>query len=211
MSIAITKALVADVLKNHQRYKWTLQGFGMLRTYLPNDVRLHVWDDRFAVPNVSLIHDHPWHFESLIVAGLLQNTRFAVMEDYAHRPGAVIGNQSRLHLGHAYMRRVIRPGAGFEVLSKDKPCALWPDKMELFKEGDVYGQRANEVHESRPVRGTVTVVQRNRNGYDDKPMLDEANVFYPQGGEWVSGEPREATPQEIEDIIGFSLHTWFQA
>lgn len=57
---------------------WTVQGFGMLRCYLDSDkrFRLNIWDDRLAVPHVSVIHDHPWSFDSWIINGIFHNQRF---------------------------------------------------------------------------------------------------------------------------------------
>jgi hypothetical protein len=51
----ITKALVKNILEKATSYKWSLQGFGMLRLYLSKDVRMHVWHPDFAVKKVS--HD----------------------------------------------------------------------------------------------------------------------------------------------------------
>jgi hypothetical protein len=61
--------------------KWTVQGFGMIRTYIPGPVydkqfRLNVWDSRLRVPNVSVMHDHPWDMTSWIISGLMINTRY---------------------------------------------------------------------------------------------------------------------------------------
>src|ERR1039458_5729288 len=65
---------------------WTVQGFGFLRTYFgppdaPKRFRLNLWDSHFTVPDVSIIHDHPWHFTSIVIAGQLFNNRYIVEPD----------------------------------------------------------------------------------------------------------------------------------
>jgi hypothetical protein len=47
-----TQASVLQILANPFDYKWTIQGFGMLRTYLDSEhsERLHIWDPDIAVP-----------------------------------------------------------------------------------------------------------------------------------------------------------------
>lgn len=183
------KTFVKEILQDPFKRSWTLQGFGMLRTYLPDDIRLHVWDERYQVPNVSLVHDHPWHFESEIVVGSLRNTR------YSKDPSGC---------GYPMMERTIRPGEGFEILSPDVPCHLKEHDPEYHGASQRYSQQADEIHSTLYIRGTVTVVQRKRVG------ADVAKVYYPVGEEWVSGEPRTATAAEIKDICSYSLEKFFK-
>lgn len=72
------KLLVKSILENPtpQTRNWSLQGFGFLRSYLSSELRLHVWDSRYRVKNVSGIHTHPWDFDSYIVAGELHQFRY---------------------------------------------------------------------------------------------------------------------------------------
>lgn len=75
--LRFVRPLVRSVLENWANHRWSLQGFGMLRAYLSDrKLRLHVWNSKFAVPDVTTIHDHPWNFESLVVAGKITNTRY---------------------------------------------------------------------------------------------------------------------------------------
>lgn len=55
----ITKLFVKTILSNPENFKWSIQGLGMLRVYLSDEVRLHIWDSRFKVPGVSPLHNHP--------------------------------------------------------------------------------------------------------------------------------------------------------
>jgi hypothetical protein len=188
---ALTHALVLDCLQNWRTRQWQLQGFGMLRTYLPNDVRLHVWSGLFAIPGVTTIHDHPWDFDSLVVAGRLHNTRFHAFKRLPDMPAP-----------NAYMMRSIKPGVGLQVIADDAPVWLRKCATETYEAGSTYRQAANEIHESRPEDGTVTLVHRRRVG------ADVARSFYEADKGWVSAEPREATEHEARAIIEHSLATW---
>ena len=68
----IIQALAAEILRRPHGYKWSLQGFGMLRLYLSDNIRLHVWTTEHRVENVSDIHDHPWDFISTVLFGQLK-------------------------------------------------------------------------------------------------------------------------------------------
>lgn len=190
---AMTKGVIQHILETATKFEWTLQGFGMLRTYLPGDLRLAVWDSRYAVPNVSVIHDHPWSFESLVVAGRLHNTRFVISEKQ------LLPTSVRLFC------KTIRPGIGFIDLSET--TEVWGDLCfrERYEEGQTYKQRADEVHWSQPDDGTVTLVARVRG---DAP--DAARTLW-ESGDWVSAEPRRACDDEVLDITQRALERWFAA
>lgn len=186
--IEATRSLAMSILMSPNDRDWTLQGFGMLRTYLPGDVRLHVWDSRYRVENVSLIHDHPWDFESLIVAGQITNTRYQIC-------GPAYGQK--------FMCREIRPGEGLVPLTTDRPCVLSANPPEILAVGNRYRQRANEIHASEHVDGTVTIVQRRRVGED------KARVFFHEQLGFVSAEPRKATVDEVYTICKQALEMHF--
>ena len=187
------KAMAEHILRHASAFRWELQGFGMLRCYLPGDVRLQVWDGIFAVPGVTTIHDHPWHFDSLIVAGELYNERFTECKPWSQDPQPT------------HMKRSIVPGIGLRRAGtgEDEPVRLVSKGVEHYRAGQTYHQQADEVHESRPVRGTVTIIRRQRVG------ADVARSYYPHGTEWVSAEPRLATVRERDDIIEHALRKWF--
>ena len=187
---AANREFVRRVLINPFDWEWSVQGFGMLRTYLDTEkrFRLNVWDRRLAVPNVSLIHDHPWHFKSYIISGGFVNTR------YYNDPN-----------GDEYDYMVIKTGEGGgpDGVSGTirMSSAILP---ENYKQGDMYSQEAREVHKSVYTDGAVTLNDRT-------PLLDSdhATVFWPHGESWVDAEPRLATAQEIMVTCGKALRLFY--
>lgn len=183
------KIFAKDMLQNPGRYEWSLQGMGMLRTYLPDWCRLQVWDTRHAFPGVSVIHDHPWHFDSLVLGGIVRNYRYKI--------------ESVPIIRATHMVRTIQPGVGLKVLAEDSPVYLADAGTDVVYAGQVYQQRADEIHASNPEIGTVTLIQRERVG------ADVARTFYPIGSEWGTAEPRPATRAEIKTITEYALRRWF--
>lgn len=182
------KLLTQAVLEYPHERKWTLQGLGMLRTYLEKpDVRLHVWDSRYRFPNVSMMHDHPWHFRSHIVAGIVNQKR------YTYNTHGLI-----------QMRQTILCGTGGGLCGGPERVILHAGDWEKYYEQETYTQRAEEIHISLPVDGTVTIVHREV--ADD---ADHAHVFWNVAEKWVTAEPRPATMQEVTKITEFALNRWF--
>lgn len=202
----LVQRIFTDAIARDGEYgPWTLQGLGMLRTYLGKDkaVRLHVWDDRYiAEPTPSELHTHPWSMHSKIVAGEVLNTRYTVTQPqyeiqdervYEYNPYEAM-----------YMAQTIFCGQGGGLCGLPEPVVLREGQTERYVEGMVYKQQPDEIHKSNPLRGTVTLVTR---GFGED--VDHASVFWPQGGEWVTAEPRQATPEEVVAILTTSLETWF--
>lgn len=188
---------------------WTLQGFGMLRLYLSRDksMRLHVWDDRYAVPHVSEMHDHPWDFDSVVVTGEVRNHRFRQMIPNEKTEPLLAFDYFRREQGlEMFRRQTIRCGEGGCEVGGLEDVVLRREPEEIVRAGRSYRQAANEIHVSRPLRGSVTIVKRTVPEGGDP---DFAHVFIEPGQPWVSAEPRLATPEEIAAITGTALLTWF--
>lgn len=193
MTLKMTQTLVRFILTHSYRYKWSMQGFGMLRLYLPGDMRLNIWDNRYTIPNVSLMHTHPWNFDSLIVSGRLTNELYQIVDD---NTAAATYNMYKL-----YWKQDIVPGPGgglVNVAPKNKVKIGLLGSYE-YHAGDMYHQQAEELHISRPDTGTITLNVRQRVGNDI------AVVCWPEDTEWVSAEPREATEEEVLDIVSLAL------
>ncbi len=190
-----TKAFVHNILSNYGDHSWTVQGFGFLRMYFgphenPKRYRLNLWDSRFTVPGVSTIHDHPWHFNSIIIAGAFCNQRY-VMDD------------SQCDFSHSFTTIRTGEGGGMEK-SPITECLLVPQKPELYIAGDTYHQDASEIHETIFTDGTVTLNERT-----PLPDGDHARVFWPYDESWVDAEPRAACASELTAAITSCLDRWF--
>lgn len=184
------RELAKKILQRAEAYEWTLQGFGMLRLYLGTVGRLHVWDDRYAVPGVSVIHDHAWDLASTVLSGELTNIVYQVQA-----PG--------IDCGALYSCQTLLTGEGGGLIGNPVPVRLERVEFGLYGPKRVrqhYAQVACEVHETRAVRGTVTLVERAE-GEGQKT----ARSFWPVGEMWISAEPRPATVAEVRDICENAL------
>jgi hypothetical protein len=193
-NIDICRALVRSVLDCSDRIEWSLQGLGMLRCYLTEDIRLHIWDSEQAAPGVSSFHTHPWDFTSLVVAGRVVNQRF--------KESAIGPAHGGVTAKIPTMRQMIRCGEGGGLEGEPGPVYLAPQPPEICTAGCSYSQKATEVHESRPDDGAVTIIKRS---VPEDGHPDFANVYWPKGQEWVSAEPRPAKDREVRTIINKAL------
>jgi hypothetical protein len=195
--LTFTRALVRKAMLETPVSAWTVQGFGFLRTYFgppenPKSFRLNLWDSKFTVPNVSTIHDHPWDFSSLIVAGMFINQRYTVSD-----PETYIAREAT----HHFTTIKTGTGGGLEK-SPVEYCTLVPISHERYDVGDTYSQRAAEIHETVFKDGSVTLNERVGD-------TQHARVFWPVGTDWVDAMPRQATDEEVSGAVFRSLRDWF--
>lgn len=184
------RALVKTMLMYPRNHKWTTQGFGMMRTYLPHGpnpkrFRLNVWDAKMATPHVSTMHDHPWDFQSWIINGNFRNTRF--VED--------------AYNGDPWEYMTIMCGECGGAKSGSTPIRLRAFPTEHYTTGDIYRQKASEIHVSEYDDGTVTLNDRTGD-------TEHARVFWPAGSEWVDAKPRPATDMEVATATMLALEKW---
>lgn len=189
MEIDALRACVHAFLLSPFNQPWSVQGFGMLRTYFGADkkYRLNIWDSALAVKNVSILHTHPWHFTSWIMSGKFKNQRF-----YEARTGL---------LTHDWA--VIKTGEGGGPDGEKGSSRLLEGEPEFYMPGDTYMQSPEEIHASYFEDGTVTLNVRKRVGDGE-----HARVFWPHGEPWVDAEPRAANAEEITAVIGRALERW---
>lgn len=123
----------AAILEKPLDVEWSLQGFGMLRTYVSKSDRLHVWDSRFRARGVS---------------GVVANRRY------------VAGPPNPEGAGHLLSRLVCGPGGG--LVGMPSPCHLLSNggPPEVYPAGCRYRQNAAELQETNALDGTVTLVRR---------------------------------------------------
>jgi hypothetical protein len=180
MHLSLTQALVRKILEHPDEYPWTMQDLGLLGLRLDDrrEYRLHVWDRTCSVGEPP-VHDHPYDFTSVVVAGEMTNTRY--VEDPA---------------GTEYQRvRYTPPDEDARKTDTVKLSAA----ATTVTAGDEYSQRADELHDSRQVPGTVTII---RMSFRDLPVL---TVCTPGDAPWVSGRSRPPTPDELETITSAAL------
>jgi hypothetical protein len=177
--LAALQAAARFILINGEKFAWSLQGMGMLRVHMGN-ARLHVWDQNYAVPGVSMIHDHlQWGLRSTIVAGELVNQRY-VEADYPR--------------GRRFNCVTLKAGYGCKFVEEPRAIWLYKRMPEEYRPGDTYEQLPGEIHETKPQGIVVTLMEKSPTG------SDLARVFWPYGMEWGSAEPREATSNEVAAI-----------
>lgn len=183
----LLKTAIRQILMKSSEYEWSVQGFGMLRLYMGKQTRLHVWSKEVRVADVSDIHDHPWDFRSVIIAGQMMNTRF------------IKGAE-----GETYFTQQILCGAGGYPTGGIQQVKMWASPSEVYNEGEEYHQSASEIHQSIPNEGAVTLITRHF-----LPDTDHANIFWQPGKQWVSAEPRKATSADVRAITTYALERWF--
>ena len=179
---------------NLPREHWTVQGFGFLRLRVSPTMRLHVWDSRLRAPGVSDIHDHAqWAFTSHVISGQIVNVRFELCEPTCHN--AVAYNVATLRCGI---------GGGMTNPNDVQVVHLLPGKPELYLPGMSYSQEPDEIHRTLPADGTVTLIEQRRRD------TDTARVFWPLGGAWGNGIPRQATGDEIDQVGAYALANFYE-
>lgn len=191
----LTRDDVACILENHHRYEWQVQGFGMLRTYLPGDTepRLQVWDQRLATWSNNAIHDHPWAFRSTIYAGLLYNQRYRIDVTPSGANGSITD---------------IIPGTRGGQLSERpvRPCRIAPQPVEVYSLGDTYEQTHREMHLTKYAQGTVTLIDRF-----DREDADIARVAWLglAAAQPPFVNPHPADRATVALVIGDALRAWW--
>lgn len=178
-----------DYITDPLKYEWSVQGLGMLRTYVSETERLHIWHEDIRDPKASPIHDHPWSFKSEVLWGTVRQTRF----EYRHRKGFT----------QEWNMQPIHCGEGGGLKGESILVDLEEQPFEAYSSGQVYQQLANEIHWSRPSNNCVTLITRQYG--EDR---DTAHVFWPKDEEWGSAEPRPATRAEILHVTRSVLYKY---
>ncbi len=180
MDDPLPRTLVRTVLEHAADYAWTTQDIGLLGLRLDDrrEYRLHVWDPGSSVGEPP-VHDHPFDFTSTVVAGELVNTR------YEEDP-----------FGDEYRRERYSPPD--EDLRRTDTVRLSGTATTL-RAGDRYSQLAHELHDSRQLPGTVTIMRRTFH------EVAELTVCRRGEGTWVSGQSRPAAPEEVARITATAL------
>lgn len=187
---------VREILTDWRHYEWQVQGFGMLRIYLPGpgEPRLQVWDQRLATWSNNAIHDHPWAFESTIFAGMIYNQRYKIVPTEHQNPN-----------GHT---TEIVPGVRGGLLSERPvlPCRITPHPVEVYSMGESYSQTHREMHLTKYLPGTVTLITRSEREQEDIARI----AWYGQADEQPPFvNPYPATNDIAAAVIGDCLKAWW--
>ena len=184
MDNGLDKAFVYQLLAHAEDYPWTMQDIGLLGLRLDDrrEYRLHIWDPSLCGGEPP-VHDHPYDFVSQIIAGEMVNTRYS--EDPA---------------GLEYSR--IRYPTTNEDARGTADTVRLSGTATTYTEGGHYGLVAHELHDSRQLPGTVTVI---RMSFQDVPEL---TVCRRDDAAWVSGQSRPATSEEVKRFTAKAL-AWF--
>lgn len=188
---------VREILMYPLAYKreWTVQGFGMMRTYLDPEKtwRLNIYHPVLMVPNVSVVHNHPWDFDSWILGGTLTNIRYGASDEQSTFQHS--GTEGEAQYEYARIMTGIQSpvgdaGAG-GVMSQGTQWLI-PVDVTDYTAGNYYSMHHAEIHETRYTPGCVTLNRRCKIGDGE-----HATVFWPAGTPWVSAKPRIATQREV--------------
>lgn len=180
MDDSLTRALVRMILEHAEGYPWTMQGIGLLGLRLDErrEYRLHVWDPGSCVGDPP-VHDHPYDFSSTVIAGEMTNTRYA--EDPA---------------GVEYRRVRYSPG---NEDARTADAVRLSGTAATFAAGGTYTQRAHELHDSRQLPGTVTIIRMKFRDVRELTVCTRGEV------PWVSGQSRPAPSDEVKRITAAAL------
>lgn len=176
---------VVAILDHATDFEWTVQGFGMLRLYIKDFGRLHIWDSALRYPDVSMVHNHSWDLQSTIVSGEVVNTRY-----------------KRIWTGDRYHGHRIVCGVTFDgtVEANLGTVNLSPELVETLGPGQNYKQEAHEIHRTDAADGTVTIMKRQL-----EDVAGQADIYWPYGTKWGSAKPRIATTEEITNTADRAL------
>ena len=184
MDAGLVKALVHQVLVHSETYPWMMQDIGLLGLRLDDrrEYRLHIWDPSSCAGEPP-VHDHPFDFVSQIIVGEMVNTR------YTEDPEGFEYNRIRYSTSNEDVR-----GASDTVTLSGTPTT--------YTEGGRYSQGAHELHDSRQLPGTATII---RMAFKD---VSELTVCRREDATWVSGRSRPATAEEVKRFTTKAL-AWF--
>lgn len=172
------------ILEHAADHPWRIQDVGVLALWLDDQRRdrLHVWDPGGAIGEPP-VHDHPFDFTSTVIVGELVNTRYVEDAD-----------------GREYLRERYSPG---NERDRRADTVRLVGTSETVRAGASYRQLAHELHDSRQVPGTVTVVHFDN--FFDPHDVPELTLCRRTDTPWVSGLARAATPDDVQRITAAAL------
>lgn len=157
--------------------KWRTHGVGFIKAYLSENLRLHIFHKMFLTPGITMHHTHPWNFQSEVLIGELTNLR---LEKIDGKPNF---NEGTIDCSNF---------CGIE--GEPQPVHLFPAVWETFVPGQIYRQRAYEIHANEAQDGTVTLMERSAE-------RGTAKVYWPIGTEYIDADIGTPTDAQILQAV----------
>jgi hypothetical protein len=194
-----TRALVEAILQRAENYTWEVPANGRLTLVLePNVTVVNVFESKYRQLGTTAIHSHTVGFRSEIVGGVMRQHR------YRRR---IVASKEDLVARSYWEQELTLDG---KLSGEPSECCLAEQPIEVYAAGEYYEIAANEIHQSVPEDGTVTLVTRQ---YLTNPRC--VSTFWPYTplapGAKPSGKiiPQPAASEVIADVISCALSTWF--
>ncbi len=194
----IRNSLLKLILENATKFEWSIQGLGMFRCYVDYNTRLHVWAEDWRDEAASDMHTHPWNFRSHILKGSAIN--YWMGEDNLESPDS--GQPLEI-----YNKRLLHCGENCHFINEAEKVGLFKSFSRKCIAGDTYSMSSSQIHVFEPQEDyTVSLVYREL-PKDANP--DNAYVYWKEGTEWGSAEPRPATKEEVEKMSKAVLEKYY--
>jgi hypothetical protein len=165
-------------------FQWRRHGIGFIKAYLDEERnhRLNIYHEAFLTPNITIHHDHPWHFISRIICGELVNTKYG-----------------KTGFGKAYHEGTIYCNSpGEHRVTNDCPIVvLNATTIDYYNAGDSYAQFAEEIHTTEAKNGTMTLLTR-------APLFGgdgTARVYWPIETDYVDADLSDLSSLVIIDAV----------
>lgn len=176
VSVDLAKFSNLDVVKqalSKNRDEWTYHGIGFLKTYVGNNVRVHLWHPRLITIGMeSAVHTHRWDLESAVVLGTI------VQEEYVVEPQ--LGGKWRIweHGNSQSDKTSIIKGGEFEIKHKTEVKVeagnKYYFKRDQFHRTVVSDIAATVVHREQPKGYSCALVQEGHTPLrGDQAILEE--------------------------------------
>ena len=214
-----TRALVKAILRHAEHYSWEVPANGRLTLVLePNVAVINVFHSKYRQPGTTAIHSHTVDFRSDIVGGVMRQYRYLRVTDAGEFGSAPLKNTDAGH-GSAPPKNGSAPRRYWEQeltldgkLSRGGPmdCYLEETEIETYAAGEFYEITADEIHQSVPEDGTVTLITRQH-----KTEPSSVSTFWPwaplAAGARPSDKiiPKEAEDEVVRDVMSVALKRWF--
>ena len=139
------RGLVKAILQNADRFQCEVPANGRLTIVLdPGVMVINIFDGRYRQPGTTAIHSHTVDFRSDIVGGVMRQYRYGRVDD---------GGDAKRYWG----QELTLDG---KLIGEPAACFLREGELEVYPAGEFYEITADEIHQSVPEDGTVTLITR---------------------------------------------------